>query len=190
MQAPLGMARVVTEDGRTQYINSAGSVVFSLPHGLAASHVETNGLIDVFDLNGEPCLFKACWGYYNPSEPDARITWFNFAGRFGDYDLAPAKTGNRWGYIDRRMEFVIAPQFVDAQDFTADGRALVKTDQGAVFIDRSGKVVVQTTLPEATPFSSSGYSRVLVFRPMGAPNPFPADQCSAQPLSSGSNNRL
>ena len=100
MQAPLGMAKVVTADGRTQYINSAGSVVFSLPHGLAASHVETNGLIDVFDLNGEPCLFKACWGYYNPSEPDARITWFNFAGRFGDYDLAPAKTGNRWGYID------------------------------------------------------------------------------------------
>ncbi len=185
MQAPLGMAKVVTADGQTQYIDGSGSIVISLPHGLAASHVESNGLIDVFNLNGEPCHFKACWGFYNPHKPDASITWFDFAGRFGDYDLAPAKAANKWGYIDRKMKFIIAPQFADAQGFTEDGLALVKIDQGSAFIDRKGKVVVQTSFPEATPFSTSDYSRVLVFRPMGEPNPLPANQCSAVLLPSG-----
>ena len=190
MQAPLGMAKVVTADGQTQYIDSSGIVRFSLPHGLSASYVDANGLIDVFNLNGEPCLFKACWGFYNPRKPDAPITWFNSAGRFEGYDLAPAKADRKWGYIDRQMKFVIEPQFNAAQDFTKDGLALVKTDRGAAFIDRNGKVVVQTSFAEAAPFSASGYSGVLVFRPMGEPNPLPASQCSAQLLSSGPNGRV
>jgi len=47
----------------------------------------------------------------------------------------------RWGYIDGSGSFVIAPQFDAAEEFGADGLAVVIRDGGSALIDRSGQLV-------------------------------------------------
>ena len=55
--------------------------------------------------------------------------------------LAPAATGGKWGYIDKRGDWVIEPQFEHAFGFK-DGLASVEVGGRWGFIDQKGKFVV------------------------------------------------
>lgn len=48
----------------------------------------------------------------------------------------------RWGYVNGSGNFVIAPQFDSAEEFGADGLAVVCKDGPCALIDRSGRVVL------------------------------------------------
>lgn len=52
--------------------------------------------------------------------------------------LAPVQSANgRWGYINERQQWVIAPRFEDAQEFKG-GRAAVRQNGKWGFINKSG----------------------------------------------------
>ena len=57
----------------------------------------------------------------------------------------PLRLAKHYGYIDKSGEFAIAPQFDEAKPFS-DGLAKVWTDEKAMYIDTTGKVVIDVTL--------------------------------------------
>lgn len=56
--------------------------------------------------------------------------------------LAPVKTNNKWGFIDKSDKFVIQPQFDGAKTFRED-IAAVKIGNKWGFINKSGKIVIK-----------------------------------------------
>ena len=71
-----------------------------------------------------------------------------------DLDLIPVQSSDwKWGYVNQKGEYVINPQFEDA-DFFRDGLARVVSSEGKVgFIDKNGKYVVEPKFKDATVFS-------------------------------------
>lgn len=68
-------------------------------------------------------------------------------------DLIPIKRGEHWGYVDKQGNYVINPQFSQA-DYFRDGLAKVRDLQGKVgFINPQGKYEILPTYPNALPFS-------------------------------------
>ena len=74
--------------------------------------------------------------------------------------LAPAKLDNLWGYINTNGEFVIKPQFIDANVFN-NGLAkvqVIRKDSNGLenklwgFIDKTGKFVVEPKYYDAADF--------------------------------------
>lgn len=67
--------------------------------------------------------------------------------------LIPVQSEDKWGYINKKGEYIINPQFKDA-DFFRDGLAKVTGPDGKVgFIDEKGKYIIPTQYKDATPFS-------------------------------------
>ena len=68
-------------------------------------------------------------------------------------DLIPVVSGDKWGYINQKGEYVINPQFESA-DYFCDGLALVETvDKKWGYIDKKGNQVIEAKYKYATPFS-------------------------------------
>ncbi|HYF92278.1 MAG TPA: WG repeat-containing protein [Symbiobacteriaceae bacterium] len=67
----------------------------------------------------------------------------------------------KWGYIDRTGRFVIQPAFEAAEEFAADGTAVVYRDGRAGLIGRDGKFLVQPQYDYAYLPSPAG-ERVLI----------------------------
>jgi hypothetical protein len=68
----------------------------------------------------------------------------------GSFDpLAPAKIGNKWGFIDSRSQFVIQPTY-DSASLFSDGLAQVTKGIGVNaktgYIDRTGKLVIPLSI--------------------------------------------
>lgn len=83
-----------------------------------------------------------------------------------DYDLIPVKTGERYGYINPKGEYIINPQFKNADAFR-DGRARVQDMKGNYgFIDKQGNYVIQPEYKEATGFYEG---TAWVVKPQGYP---------------------
>jgi hypothetical protein len=64
--------------------------------------------------------------------------------------LAPAKEGDRWGYIDKTGRFVIRPQFVDALSFeNGIGEVTPEGEHAGYyrFIDKTGKYTRNPNYP-------------------------------------------
>lgn len=68
-----------------------------------------------------------------------------------DTIIAPVETGNKWGYIDQKGQFVIPAQFDLAYAFS-DGLARVKIGGKFGFIDNSGQVVIPAQFNNAFDF--------------------------------------
>ena len=61
--------------------------------------------------------------------------------------------GGKWGYINRKGEYVINPQFEDA-DFFSDGLAKIRTRDGKTgYINKKGEYVIPATYKNGTAFS-------------------------------------
>ena len=71
-----------------------------------------------------------------------------------DYSLIPVSNdGERWGYINRKGEYVITPQFEDA-DFFSDGLARIKSGDGKTgYINKKGEYAIPATYKSGTAFS-------------------------------------
>ena len=72
-----------------------------------------------------------------------------------DFSLIPVSNdGTRWGYINRKGEYVINPQFEDA-DFFNDGLAKIKSGDGKTgYINKKGEYVIPATYKSGTAFSN------------------------------------
>ena len=78
------------------------------------------------------------------------------------FELIPVKSGENWGYIDTKGNYVINPQYKTAALFQ-QGLALVQdSNENYGFIDKSGKYVIEPKYVSATSFSE-GYAFVTPF---------------------------
>lgn len=69
-----------------------------------------------------------------------------------DMELIPVKSGEKWGYINKKGEYVINPQFENVF-FFRDGLALVEASDGKLgFIGKDGKYKIAAQFMAATPF--------------------------------------
>ncbi len=66
-------------------------------------------------------------------------------------ELIPVKSGDKWGYVDYEGNFVINPQFDEAEIFV-DGIAKVVKGEQYGFIDEEGKYVANPGYESATTF--------------------------------------
>lgn len=70
-----------------------------------------------------------------------------------DVSSIPVKFGEKWGYIDKKGEYIINPQFRDA-DFFRDGVAMVVSNDGKVgYIDVHGKYIITAKFKSGSPFN-------------------------------------
>jgi hypothetical protein len=70
-----------------------------------------------------------------------------------DFKLFPVRLNEKWGYINKQGEYVINPQFRDA-DFFYDSLAKVVSFDGKTgFINPYGEYVISAQYKDATPFS-------------------------------------
>jgi hypothetical protein len=109
-----GFAAVVIY-GKYYYINKRGEIVFpqrKYSHIRIGSEIKTNIIEQGFDDAG-----------------------------FFSEGLAAVKTGEKWGYIDKKSRFVINPQFDYANDFS-DSLALVKISEKYGYINKHGIYVI------------------------------------------------
>ncbi|MBO7055054.1 MAG: WG repeat-containing protein [Bacteroidales bacterium] len=65
--------------------------------------------------------------------------------------LIPVKSGDKWGYINPKGEYVINPQFDDAYPFT-DGVALIEMDGKVGYINEDGSYLLSAQYKNGTPF--------------------------------------
>jgi hypothetical protein len=61
--------------------------------------------------------------------------------------------GNKWGYINRRGEWVLRPQYEYAADFQDNGYAVVQINGHSGIIDPAGKYVVPPKFDSISPYS-------------------------------------
>lgn len=73
--------------------------------------------------------------------------------------LIPAKTGDKYGYINQFGKWMISPQFSKAESFNETGLAYVSINGKARFIDSTGKAVFNSDFQEISPFKD-GYAHV------------------------------
>jgi len=88
-------------------------------------------------------------------------SWFDAVGRFRE-GRAPAKQGDKWGYVDRSGEFVIPPRF-DWASHLQGPVAQVKMGGKWGLIDRDGKMLIAPQLDRIEPRSHPD-DRYLAFR--------------------------
>ena len=81
------------------------------------------------------------------------ILFFVFS-RTGDMLIPVSNDGERWGFINRKGEFVINPQFEYA-DFFSDGLARVRSGGGRTgYINKRGEFVIPAMFRDGTAFSN------------------------------------
>lgn len=94
------------------------------------------------------------------SNPDKSIGWYwaiepKVGMTVGDFSEGLATISNNrwvWGYIDKKGEVVILPQFDDAGQFS-EGLAYIKKHGKYGYIDKKGEIVVPLQFEDAYPFS-------------------------------------
>ena len=83
-----------------------------------------------------------------------------------DNSLLPVKSGEKWGYVNKKGVFVINPQYKDA-DFFREGIAQVKYSDGKIgYIDKKGKQVIAAKYSQGTHFFEE---KAFVVTPGGFP---------------------
>jgi hypothetical protein len=188
---------IISAPGRWGYINTVGALVIPMKfqladefhEGLAAAHLgKTSGFIDHtgrFRINAP---FDVSWGFSEgvvlvksnlqmiyldrrgkrlatpPLDP-------NYYGHSFHDGLAAIRIRDKWGFMDKTGRLVIAPQFIEAGDFS-EGLAAVelpidqskeqpcKLDETSSYtvakkfgyIDRTGKLVIPPQWEYAGPF--------------------------------------
>jgi len=141
-----GLAAVEVKGQGTGFIDMTGkmvieprlfTVVFSFRDGVAC-------------FRGSPELKSPGWNDYGHIDKKGKITLFpkginvlEFSEDLAPADDAPVWNGSQWvnskkGYVDKRGEWVIKPQFDSAEMFQ-DGIAEVTSDGARGWIEKSGK---------------------------------------------------
>ncbi|WP_332634131.1 WG repeat-containing protein [Halalkalibacter flavus] len=73
------------------------------------------------------------------------------------FPLLPAfintKEGKRWGYINTSGQFIIQPQYEEADDFQQNGLAIARTSGKAGMIDQTGQFVIPPKYDSILPFT-------------------------------------
>jgi hypothetical protein len=86
-------------------------------------------------------------------------------GKFFSEGLMPMFKDGKWGYVNKDLQFVIPPQYDNADEFS-EGRAAVTINRKSGFIDVYGAVVIPLKYDGVLRFRD-GLARVLISTPNG-----------------------
>lgn len=70
-----------------------------------------------------------------------------------DFNLIPVKSGEKWGYINNKGEYVINPQFKNAAFFRCGLARVVASDDKIGYISEDGKFKIPAKFKDGTHFS-------------------------------------
>lgn len=76
--------------------------------------------------------------------------------------LLAAKQGDRWGYINKKGEWVIQPAYETAYKFAYNGLAPVQTEGKFGYINTAGEMVIAPAYENAWIFRPNGLAKVMV----------------------------
>jgi hypothetical protein len=96
------------------------------------------------DIDGDKYLVKheGKWGWIAADGGVEIPLLFNDAYPFNGNKFAPVRSGDKWGYINSKGKFIIAPQYDFAFGFDG-GLAVVEKGGKYGFIDEGGKYVIE-----------------------------------------------
>lgn len=86
-------------------------------------------------------------------------------------ELIPVESGDKFGYINPKGEYIINPQYENASFFW-DGRARIRTDAGVGYINSAGEQVINPIYKDGTIFSEG---IAWVVKPNGMPTAIDTD---------------
>jgi hypothetical protein len=69
-----------------------------------------------------------------------------------DFELIPVKSGEKWGYVNKKGEYVINPQFKDARFFRNGLARVLSVDDKVGYISENGKYQIAAKYKDGTPF--------------------------------------
>jgi hypothetical protein len=130
------------------------SLVVPIPFMYEEAYDFSNGLAVV---RAKPCSPACSYYYIDKGNVRPFDEEFNYAGNF-EHGYAIVGLGNceedscRYGVINKRGKFVIAPEYDEISDPTEDLYMVVKDDKYG-FVDRSGQVAISLKYTDALPFS-------------------------------------
>jgi len=91
------------------------------------------------------------WGYKNYKSETTIAAQFDKITNFKNGFCAIPKDG-KFGYIDKKGNWIITPQFEEANSFSADGYARVKKNGKYGIIDKTGKFLIEPNYNRLTDF--------------------------------------
>jgi len=163
-----GAASVMCDNGKYGYINNAADFIIGCDFDEAKVFKNSRaivksgngwGVIDkrgnyifgplsaVEMINPDENMFKfkrdGKWGWLNSEGAIVIPAVYEDIMSFDDRDIAPVKQNGMWGYIDKNGNYVINRQYDVAYPFF-NNRALVKTDEQFVTVDKSGMIDLRT----------------------------------------------
>lgn len=146
-----GIAAVRNKSNKWGYIDKSEQLVIpfkfddadSFSEGVAA--VVAEGKVGYIDHTGEYIIEPRFEGYHTYGEVPTpqKFTYVPKASSFSD-GLAAVMVRGKWGYIDKKRDFVIKPKFDLASPFT-EGFAKVAVDNKLGYIDKDGKYIWEPT---------------------------------------------
>ncbi|MEU8776938.1 WG repeat-containing protein [Streptomyces sp. NPDC048606] len=99
------------------------------------------------------------WGYLDASGRPLAAFDLDWAGPFDGEGLSRFLTAGLWGYADTAGAHVVPARFTDAQPFH-HGLAVVTTEEGAGYVDPTGRLVIAPGFRAAGPFGPLGTAGV------------------------------
>ncbi|MGD1084133.1 MAG: WG repeat-containing protein [Verrucomicrobiota bacterium] len=136
------------KDGKVGFIDRTGKVVIPLKYmNMKPSLRFSEGLAAVATANEG-------WTYIDETGKTAIKLGFRYADA-GDFSegLACVRAPGGFGYIDKKGQEVIKPQYVQAFDFSEGYASVSKENQRPVFLDTSGKLAFPEYVPTMQSFS-------------------------------------
>ena len=146
---------LVGEQGDWGYIDKNGKTIIEIQYRWATDFQD--GLAQVMvrvEENGKKTM-KTTFIDKKGNEALSKKFDFNssYESLFKDGITCIAKDG-KWGFIDKRGEFIIAPVYESARNFS-DGFAPVKKEGKWGFINKEGKFVIEPSFESVFPFQES-----------------------------------
>jgi hypothetical protein len=156
-----GVAAVWLDDKRWTYLDKQGTrlmeprfdLAYSFSEGLAAGLDRTDYRY-AFLNHSFADVFTAPAGVTHVGQFSEGLVWAILSSlrRMNDGSLYPMGTRNGYGYLDRKGEWAIRPQFDSATDFS-EGLACVKDAKGQYgYIRADGSWAIPASFSEARPF--------------------------------------
>ena len=165
-----GWIMVLSDDGTggtyTGYLNSEGKEVIPPKYYTTSMCLQATEFVHMSTKlceNHENCIwFDANGNILGPVR--------GALGELASNGLAYAQDGEKYGYVDKKLNFIIAPQFENAGDFAENGLAPVKSNGKWGYIDAKGSFVIQPRFDEAKAFNEKGVASVCMGNKWGVIN--------------------
>jgi hypothetical protein len=107
------------------------------------------------------CLMrdKGIWILFENKKYEPLSLNYEDVGKFNE-DLAPAKMNHLWGFIDKKGQWVITPEYKNANNFQGRYASVSANDHQWLFIDRKGNLVSSDVFDTIIQYQEGSYSIV------------------------------